>query len=283
MTYFIKDTFKVKGDFNFSPELKNVSISFVSKFTKKRNIRPHKVRYYLFSKDPNYDEKVLRIARIYKEISDEIEYKEGKYVTFSVDEKPGIQVLQNIHPEIMPLERRNTCLLRDPEYKRAGTRNLISGVDLSNRTIVGKVYDRNRSQEFVNFLSNLNNIIDSSKVIRIVLDNLRTHSSKETTKFLNLTKVTTGKYINNPRFELVFIPTHCSWLNPIEAVFSSISRGYLRNGRFESIEKLDATLLGAIDDINKRNKSNWQQDHDGPANPLNWRKFLDNFFQKNRL
>ena len=61
----------------------------------------------------------------------------------------------------MPLQKKNKYRLIDPEYKRMGTVNfkrIVAGVNLSNRqgTSTGKVYSRNRSLEFVDFLKHLN-------------------------------------------------------------------------------------------------------------------------------
>ena len=96
---------------------------------------------------------------IYNEIETGTENENGRYVTFSVDEKPGIQALKNVRPEIMPLQKKNKYRLIDPEYKRMGTVNfkrIVAGVNLSDRHVTGKVYTRNRSLEFVNFLKHLN-------------------------------------------------------------------------------------------------------------------------------
>ena len=67
--------------------------------------------------------------------------------------------------------------------------------------------------------------VDCQKVIRIILDNLITHRCKDTTEFLDSMKIKTGVNKDSPRFELVFIPTHSSWLNQeiVEGVLSSIS------------------------------------------------------------
>jgi len=54
--------------------------------------------------------------------------------------------------------------------------------------------------------------------IRLVLDNLKVHTSLETRKYLASVP---------GRFEFVFTPTHGSWLNLVESFFSKLTRQLL--------------------------------------------------------
>jgi putative transposase len=47
-------------------------------------------------------------------------------VIISYDEKPGIQAIGNVYPDLMPVEGWYSTVSRDYEYKRHGTLSLFS-------------------------------------------------------------------------------------------------------------------------------------------------------------
>ena len=73
-------------------------------------IKPNKIRYYLERKDPEFESKIHDVLLVYKQIEmcfDKegnllIDMDEPKTVTVSYDEKPGIQALKNIAPDLPP-------------------------------------------------------------------------------------------------------------------------------------------------------------------------------------
>lgn len=65
--------------------------------------------------------------------------------------------------------------------------------------------------------------------IRLVLDNLKVHSSEETRKYLAAVP---------GRFEFIFTPKHGSWLNLIEGFFSKLTRQSLKGIRVKTKEEL---------------------------------------------
>ena len=149
----------------------------------------------------------------------------------------------------MPLKNKNPTLLRDPEYRRLGTVTLITGLNLNEKRAHKSVFIRNRSSEFCEFIKILNKDIDQSKQIRLIVDNYSTHSSQETVKYINLlnnqikiTKVGSSikicKKLPFERFIMFYLPTHSSWLNAVERFFSKLERGYLRNLRVNSLQKI---------------------------------------------
>ncbi|MBV8095957.1 MAG: transposase [Acetobacteraceae bacterium] len=84
------------------------------------------------------------------------------------------------------------------------------------------VTQRHRSREFIGFLEPLDAHYRDGMLICLLLDNHSAHCSRETKRFL----------ANKPgRFELVFTPTHSSWLNYVETFFSKVARSVLRRIR----------------------------------------------------
>lgn len=160
----------------------------------------------------------------------------------SYDEKPGIQAIGNVYPDLMPREGYYSTIARDYEYRRHGTLSLLAGIDLTSGRINYKVFGNHRSQEFIQFLKELELIYPKEK-IKILMDNHKIHTSKETREFLDTVP---------DKFEFVFTPKHASWLNIIESFFSKMTRSVLRGIRVDSIKELEERITQYIDQINEK-------------------------------
>ena len=98
-----------------------------------------------------------------------------------------------------------------------------------------------RSVEFIGLLRRLDGYYPPDAVIRVVLDNHSAHISRETMAYL----------ATRPgRFEYVHTPTHGSWLNLIESVFSKMARTFLRHIRVASTDELKVRILQGVDELN---------------------------------
>jgi transposase len=232
------------------PKLKNAGKSLVHGILDKAGIKPHKITYYLEKRDDRFEEKMAQVLAVYKEIQlanilEEGEKKSGslrKHTTISYDEKPGIQAIKNIAPQLLPVPGKYKTLGRDYEYKRLGTVSLLAGIDLHDGTVIPLVEDKHRSAEFTKYLKKLIDHYPKDWKIRLILDNHSAHRSKETMRFLDTVP---GK------FEFVFTPTHGSWLNMIEMFFSKIARSFLRHIRVESKAELKQRIYQGIEEINQ--------------------------------
>ncbi|MEO5996621.1 MAG: IS630 family transposase [Chitinophagaceae bacterium] len=201
---------------------------------------PHKAE----RRDEGFDKKMVTILAVYRVvmISSEEKVEARKKITVSYDDKPGIQAMKNISAQLLPLPGKYAGIGRDYEYKRLGTVTLMAARDLHTGIIIPMVKDRHRSAEFIEFLKPLDNKYALEWIIRIVLDNHGAHKSKETLKYL---KTKPG------RFEMVFTPTHGSWLNMIEMLFSKIARGFLRDIRVQTKKELIDRIYLGIEELNK--------------------------------
>ena len=137
----------------------------------------------------------------------------------SYDEKPGIQAIGAVAPDLRPVPGTHPTISRDHEYKRHGTVSLLAGIDLLTGQVHALVRDRHRSREFIEFLQLLDAAYPTHTAIKLILDNQSAHISKETRAWL----------ADQPagRFEFVFTPKHGSWLNLIEGFFSKLARSVL--------------------------------------------------------
>lgn len=181
---------------------------------------------------------------VYKEVNELLDNPEkllaSKIVTISVDEKPGVQAIKNVAPDLLPTQHHKQ-INRDYEYKRLGTLSILGGLDLHTGHVFAQVHERHRSCEFISLLNELDEYYPKDVTIRIILDNHSAHSSKETMLFLQ----------SKPnRFKYIHTPTHGSWLNIVEGLFSKMARSFLKHIRVDSLEELRKRILLGVAEIN---------------------------------
>jgi transposase len=222
----------------------------VCKILDQEEVKPHKVRYYLEQRDPDFAEKmaevlcVYRQVKILKEAAAAAKNKPRKAVAIiSYDEKPGIQALASTAPDLPPEPGMHATFARDFEYERHGTVSLLAGIDLVSGKIHALVRDRHRSREFIEFLKLLDAAYPVHTAIKLILDNHSAHISRETRAWI----------AQQPahRFEFTFTPTHGSWLNLIEGFFSKLARSVLRHIRVASKQELKDRIMAAMDFFNR--------------------------------
>lgn len=102
----------------------------------------------------------------------DIKKEEIESVIISYDEKPSIQVIGNIYPNLMPVEGHYSTIARDYEYKRHGILSLLAGINLISGRINYKVFEKHKSWEFIQFLKELELIYPREK-IKILMDNYK--------------------------------------------------------------------------------------------------------------
>ena len=218
----------------------------VCKILAAHEVKPHKVRYYLERRDPEFEPKMAEVLCVYREV--EMRRAAGgageaEVAVVSYDEKPGIQAIGTIAPDLRPVPATHPTICRDHEYKRHGTVTLMAGIDLLTGQVHALVKDRHRSREFIEFLGLLDAAYPAATVIKIILDNHSAHISKETKVWLATRP--------NQRFQFVFTPKHGSWLNLVEGFFAKAARSVLRHIRVGSKHELKQRIIEFIDDLNR--------------------------------
>jgi transposase len=216
----------------------------VCKILDAEDVKPHKVRYYLERRDPDFAPKMAEVLCVYRQVKLLKRKPQSSAVAIvSYDEKPGVQAIGTTAPDLPPEPGVHQTVARDHEYKRHGTVSLLAGIDLVTGQVHALVKDRHRSREFVEFLALLDAAYPTHTAIKLILDNHSAHISKETKAWL----ATQPK----GRFEFTFTPTHGSWLNLIEGFFSKLSRSVLRHIRVTTKQELKSRLMAAIDYFNQ--------------------------------
>src|SRR6266581_4553999 len=229
------------------PALQKLSRSKLHKILRQGELRPHKIRYYVERRDPDFEPKMANVLHVYKEVEIVNEYRRGQagrelgMVTISFDEKPGIQALAVTTPDRPPVVGQHPSHLRDYEYERLGTVSLLAGLDLHSGRIIETVSNTHKSADFIAFLKTLDGAYPEHHKIRLVLDNHSAHISKETRAYLQTMP---------QRFVFVFTPKHGSWLNLIENQFSKMTRTMLRGIRVASKQELINRIHQYFEEIN---------------------------------
>ena len=228
--------------------LSTIHKSTVNTILDEADIKPHKITYYCENRDPDFDSKMHNVLLVYKQL--EMQFDEsGKLIisedtpihVLSYDEKPGIQAIATTSDDLMPDEKHPT-INRDYEYKRLGTLSLLAAIDLQTGEAIPLVRDKHSSTEYIEFLKLLDDKYPKGDKLRIVLDNLKVHTSEATRKYLATVP---------GRFEFVFTPKHGSWLNMVESFFSKMTRQMLRGIRVKSKEELTNRIYRYFVEINE--------------------------------
>ena len=202
--------------------LANLAQGTVCKILDQEEVKPHKVRYYLEQRDPDFAEKMAEVLCVYRQVrilkqAAAVSKKKPSdaMAIISYDEKPGIQAIATTAPDLPPEPGVHATFAREHEYKRHGTISLLAGIDLVTGKVHALVKDRHRSREFIEFLKLLDAAYPAHTAIKLILDNHSAHISKETKAWL----------ADQPahRFEFTFTPKHGSWLNLVEGFFSKLA------------------------------------------------------------
>ena len=124
---------------------------------------------------------------------------------------------------------------------RLGTVSLLAGLDLHTGNVIEIVSNTHKSSDFIAFLKKVDERYPAHQKIRLVLDNHSAHISKETRSYLETVP---------QRFAFVFTPTHGSWLNMIEILFSKMTRTMLREIRVATKQELIDRIHLYFEEIN---------------------------------
>lgn len=230
--------------------LSTISQSKVRTILEEADIKPNKIKYYCENRDPDFDRKMHNVLLVYKQLSLQFD-ENGELLPFgdddqiihvlSYDEKPGIQAIATTSDDLLPDDNHST-ISRDYEYKRLGTISLLTGIDLQTGEAIPLVKESHNSNDYVEFLKLLDNKYPKEEKIRLVLDNLKVHSSVETRKYLATVP---------GRFEFVFTPKQGFWLNLVEGFFSKMTRQMLKGIRVKTKDELVERIYKYFEEANE--------------------------------
>ena len=200
-----------------------VSKASVQRIWASRGLKPHLVRAFKLSKDPDFERKLVDVVGLYLSPPE-------KALVLCVDEKSQIQALERSQPGLPMKRGRGATATHD--YRRHGTTTLFAALSTLDGSVIGACMDRHRHEEFLAFLQEVDGRVPQGLDLHLVLDNYATHKHPEVRGWL----------AENPRLHLHFVPTSCSWLNLVERFFAQITARRIRRGSFSSVRELETAI-----------------------------------------
>jgi hypothetical protein len=216
---------------------KQVGISrmTVHRIWREHKLKPHRVKGFKVSNDPQFEEKLRDVVGLYLDPPE-------KAIVFSVDEKSQIQALDRTQPGL-PM-KPGKCGTMTHDYKRHGTTTLFAALNVHEGTVIGECLPKHRNDEFLKFLRLIDRQTDKALAVHVIVDNYATHKHPNVKAWLS----------KHPRFHMHFTPTSASWVNLVERFFRDLTEERIRRGVFRSVDELKAAITQYLEHRNANPK-----------------------------
>lgn len=200
----------------------------VARILRNNGLKPHLVRTYKVSRDPEFAAKVRDVVGLYLNPPDNA-------VVLSIDEKTSIQALERTQ---LPLPLRTGRAMRHThDYKRHGVVDLYAALNIATGNVAHACTQSHTGADFLSFMKKVARA-NPRRELHVVLDNSSTHGTPEVTAWL----------AKNPRIHFHYTPTSASWLNQVEGFFGILAKQSLSITNFPSKaalrQHIDAYLAG---------------------------------------
>lgn len=215
----------------------SISHTAVHQILRKHKLKPHLVKRFRRSDDPQFGEKLADVVGLYLNPPENA-------IVLCVDEKSQIQALERMQP-ILPL-REGVPERQTHDYYRHGTTTLFAALTVASGKVIGSTKDRHRAVEYIGFLKLLDRKLPKGKELHIVVDNVSSHKTKAVQEYLE----------SKPeRFFIHYTPTHSSWLNLVERWFAELTNKRIRRGSWDGVRQLERAILDYIHEWNRSGKA----------------------------
>ena len=226
-----------------------ISASTVMRHWQANGLKPHVVRGFKVSRDPQFVAKLEDIVGLYMSPPEHA-------LVLCCDEKSQVQALDRTQPGLPIKKGRAQTMTHD--YKRHGTTTLFAALNVLDGKVIGQCQQRHTHAEWLKFLRQIDRETPKDKTLHLIADNYATHKHPAVQQWL----------ARHPRFNMHFTPTSASWLNMVERFFRDISENRLRRGVFTSVPE----LVTAIDE--------YVAHHNTDPKPFIWTKSARDILQK---
>ena len=173
------------------------------------------------------------------------------YPVICYDERPCFLIGDRIEPLAL---QSGQIRKEHYAYEKLGSAALLAAIEPLTGRRVAQVHPQRTKREYALFCQALAAAYPEAVKIRLVQDNLNTHSISAFYENLPADVA----FALAQRFEFYFTPISASWLNMIEIEFSALARLCL-NERIPTFEQLEARILAFFADRERKQvKINWQ-------------------------
>lgn len=208
-----------------------LSASSVRRIWKRHGLKPHLLRTFKVSNDPQFAEKVEDIVGLYMNPPEHA-------LVLSLDEKSQVQALDRTQPGLPLKKGRAGTMTHD--YKRNGTTTLFAALNILDGKVIGTCMPKHRHQEWLKFLRLIDEQTPDDKEIHIIVDNYAAHKHPKVKRWMQ----------RHPRFHVHYTPTSASWLNMVERFFRDLTQNWLRRGVFRSVNDLIESIVTYLEHYN---------------------------------
>src|SRR6201994_2708867 len=220
----------------------DISEASVRRIWRAHGLKPHRVRTFKLSRDPEFAEKLEDIVGLYLNPPEHA-------IVLCADEKSQIQALDRTQPGLPMKKGRAGTMTHD--YKRHGVTTLFAALNILEGKVFGQCMKRHRHQEFIRFLNVIDARVPKKTRVHVVVDNYAAHKHPKVLEWI-------GKH---PRFVFHFTPTSASWLNAVEGFFANLAKKRLKRGVFQSLQELKNAIHRFADETNANPKPfTWTKD-----------------------
>ena len=209
--------------------------SMVHRVWQASGLKPHLAKTFKVSRDKKFIEKVIDVVGLYLNPPEHA-------VVLCADEKTSVQALDRTQPGLPMVKGRLGTMTHD--YKRNGTTTLFAALEMAEGRVIGTCMDRHRHQEWIKFLTLIDQKIPAELDLHLIVDNYATHKHPKVKAWLK----------RHPRFHQHFVPTSSSWLNMVERWFRDLTDKRIRRGVFKSVADLITAIQVYMDQHNSNPK-----------------------------
>jgi transposase len=211
-------------------------------------IKPWRYHSWQHSTDPRFVDKATPVLDLYEHV--QVLAAQGEAVVCS-DEKTSIQARQRV--SATQAAAPGLPIHVADRYKRMGAVQLFCALLVAS----GLTFARTRSgRKFVDFKAFLRELFQSAlctglQVVHLILDNGSTHAPKQLGPWI-------ASLALSFEVRIYWLPTHASWLDQVEIIFSKVQRDVLTPNDFPSTLALEKYLKNYFDELN------------GDPKPIQW-------------
>jgi transposase len=196
-----------------------ISASSVQRIWSRNELKPHRVKTFKLSNDPQFADKFWDVIGLYLD-------PPAKALVLCCDEKSQCQALERTQLGLPLAPKRPRTMTHD--YVRHGTITLFAALNQLSGKLIARTEARHTHVEWLRFLKQIERETPRGLDLHLIADNYATHKHPKVRAWL----------ARHPRFHMHFTPTSSSWLNLVERFFADLTGEVIRAGSFGSVNAL---------------------------------------------
>jgi transposase len=210
-----------------------VSPATVQRLWSSNDIKPHLIRTFKLSNDPEFEAKFWDVIGLYL-------HPPAKALVLCCDEKSQCQALERTQPGL-PLKTGH-IRTRTHDYIRHGTITLFAALNYLDGKIASYIAPEHTNVQWLAFLKQLDHEMPSDLTLHLIVDNYGTHKHAKVRSWLKWRNARNRTAHGLDRIVTHFTPTSSSWMNLVERFFRDLTEDAIREESFASVNELTAAI-----------------------------------------